>query len=176
MRRLEWGPRSELLIALVLLVGAVGLDLLWVGPQQREVRRLQALRAELEVRALDADRRRAQAAAVLRYVSPEEGDWKDLYRSTDALQVLERLRRETGVRLLDLRLGTREPGSPFERTIYYVAAYGPFDRQIRFLRALEQARPLVRVDSFTMDRGLADPAMTCKLNLSFLTLSQGDTP
>jgi hypothetical protein len=57
-----------------------------------------------------------------------------------------------------------------------MGVYGNFDRQIRFLRALEETRPLILVDSFTLDTGLADPYMSLKLNLSVLSLSGDPSP
>lgn len=175
--RKRGGTRGELALALALLVVALGVDLFWLRPAQGALDRLAGRREAAEQNLRRTQERAAEAREVLDYVSegvPSDQDWKAAYGHADPLATLERLRKSAGLRLLDLSMQKRVPGKPFTRTTYFMGVYGNFDRQIRFLRALESARPLILVDSFTLDTGLADPYMSLKLNLSVLSLS-GDT-
>lgn len=177
--RKRGGARGELALALGLLVVALGVDLFWLQPAQGELDRLAGRREAAEKSLRSARNQKAQAQEVLDYVNqgvPPEGDWRAAYRHTEPLATLERLRKSAGLRLLDLSMQNRTPGTPFTRTTYFMGVYGNFDRQIRFLRALEETRPLILVDSFTLDTGLADPYMSLKLNLSVLSLSGDPSP
>ncbi len=173
------GTRGELALALGLLVVALGVDLFWIRPAQGELDRLAGRREAAERTLRQSRQRAAESREVLAYVNeglPAGETWQDAYRDNDPLSVLEHLRKEAGLKLLDLSMEKRVPGAPFTRTSYFMNVYGNFDRQLRFLRALETAKPLVLVDSFTIDTGLADPYMSLKLNLSVLGLSGKASP
>jgi hypothetical protein len=177
--RKRGSTRGELALALGLLVVALGVDLFWLRPAQGELDRLAGRRQAAEQNLRSTKERAAQTREVLEYVNegvPADGDWKAAYRHADPLATLEHLRKSAGLRLLDLSMEKRTPGKPFTRTSYFMGVYGNFDRQIRFLRALEAARPLILVDSFIIDTGIADPYMSLKVNLSVLSLSGDPAP
>ncbi len=179
MSRFWRGKTPELILAVLVIVAALGVDLLWVRPQERELGRLLARRAVVEKSALEADRKRLEATALAEYVSGEaEGaaQWLDAYREADPLRILERIRAQARLRRLDLRLGARTETPPFTRTTYFMSVQGSFTQQIRFLQALELAAPLVIVDSFTMGTGLDDPGVTLNLDVSVLTLNPEGRP
>jgi hypothetical protein len=179
MSRFWRGRTPELIFAVLLAVTALGVDWLWVRPQERELGRLLARRAAVEKGASQADRNRLEAAALAEYVSAGAeggGAWLDAYREADPLRVLERIREQSRLRRLDLRLGERTEAPPFTRTTYFMSVQGSFPQQIRFLKALELAAPLVIVDSFTMGTGLDDPGVTLNLDVSVLTLKSEGQP
>lgn len=179
MSRFWRGKTPELILAVLVIVAALGVDWLWVRPQEREMSRLLARRAVVEKSASQADRKRLEAAALAEYVSGgAEGaaQWLDAYREADPLRILERIREQARLRRLDLRLGARTETPPFTRTTYFMSVQGSFTQQIRFLQALELAAPLVIVDSFTMGTGFDDPGVTLNLDVSVLTLNPEGRP
>ncbi len=179
MSRFWRGKTPELILAVLVLVAALGVDLFWVRPQERELSRLLARRAAVETIASQADRNRLEATALAEYVSGDAGGgaaWLEAYREADPLRMLERIRAQVRLRRLDLRLGERTEAPPFTRTTYFMSVQGSFTQQIRFLKALELAAPLVIVDSFTMETGVDDPGVTLNLDVSVLTLNPEGRP
>lgn len=164
---------GEVVIALVVLVAVLLTDLLWVRPQQRDLAAVIDGRRAAEAALWEAETGRSRAEAVLEHVSPSDStDWKAAYTRGNPLLLLEDLRKDAGLRSLDVSLDGRKAVPPFERTTYFMSVYGSFERQMRFLKSLESARPLVTVDAFTMDTREADPRVTLKLNVSVLTLPE----
>ena len=179
MSRFWRGRTPELIFAVLLALSALGVDWFWVRPQERELSRLLQRRAVVEKSASQADRNRLEAAALAEYVSGDVGGdtaWLDAYREADPLRMLERIRAQARLRRLDLRLGERTEAPPFTRTTYFMSVQGSFSQQIRFLKALELAAPLVIVDSFTMGTGIDDPGVTLNLDVSVLTLKPEGKP
>ena len=173
------GTRPELALAGAILLAALGVDLLWLRPQERELRTLLERRDAAEQAAAAADRKRLEASSLAEYVSRGTGGspgWLDAYRDADPLPMLERIRIQSGLRRLDLRLGQRESLPPFTRTTYFMSVQGSFAQQLRFLKALELAKPLVLVDSFTMATGIDDPKVTASLDVSVLGFEPGGEP
>ena len=126
-----------------------------------------------------AMRERAEWEVIQEYLGAEGSDgevWKARYVEQDPLHLLEEIRKGAGLRRFDVRLQKREPSPPFQKTTYFMSVQGSFTRQIRFLKTLEQATPLITVESFVMDRQNGDPGVTFKLNVSVLTLAEGSTP
>ena len=169
---------GEVVLSLILLAAVLGVDFLWVRPQRNELHQLTARRTAAGEALRNADASRAQELAVLEHLGEvEAADWKTIYAGKNPLTLLEDLRKEARLRSLDVSLDERKPAPPFERTTYYMSVYGSFTRQIRFLKALESARPMVIVDALTMDTREADPQVTLKLNVSVLTLAgEGSGP
>ena len=94
----------------------------------------------------------------------------------DPLHLLEEIRKEAKLRRFDVRLQERELQDPFLKTTYFMSVHGSFAQQVRFLKSLEQAAPLITVESFVMDRQEGDSRLTFKLNVAVLTLAAGNTP
>ncbi len=174
MSKRSLGSSGEVAVAVLLLLAALGVDLLWFRPQENRLRALVVQKQQLEEAAARDRAHEEQAGEILGYVEGPggpAGDWKAPYRSADPLSLLERLRTQAGLARMGLNLEGKESGNPFTRTTYFMALYGSFDDQIRFLKSLEEARPLVRVDAFTMDTGMQDPKVSLKLNITVLTLA-----
>ena len=173
---------GELILALGLFLAAVGVDFLWVRPQQGELHRLSARKQTLERRIQQAEEQRRAEEAILAYgrdaaasaagAKTPGGD----ATSTNPLALLESLRRQARLRSLDVSLDRHESDALFERTTYFMSVYGAFTRQIQFLKALETARPLVSVDAFTMDTRQADPKVTLQLNMTVYTPARRPAP
>ena len=60
----------------------------------------------------------------------------EMWMREEILPMLERIRIQSGLRRLDLRLGQRESLPPFTRTTYFMSVQGSFAQQLRFLKAL----------------------------------------
>lgn len=164
---------GELGLATLLLVTAVGVDFAWVRPAESEVKRLSTQKKAAERTAMLAQREQAEWEALREYLGGEDpAAWRSRYRTEDPLHLLEELREESGLRRHDVRLYKREPEPPFLKTTYFMSIEGDFSRQLSFIKALEQAAPLVTVDSFIMDREDRSSTITSKLNVSVLTLSE----
>jgi hypothetical protein len=179
MIQLRGSISGELALALILLVTAVGVDDGWVRPQEDELARLTNRKKVVERSVMLAMRERAEWEAIQGYLDAEGDDgetWRARYVEQDPLHLLEDIRKGAGLRRFDVRLQEREPSPPFQKTTYFMSVHGDFTRQVRFLKTLEQAAPLITVESFVMDRQNGDPGVTFKLNVSVLTLAEGSTP
>jgi len=179
MRRLLDLLYGELGLALVLLAAALAVDFAWVRPQEGDLLRLAARKKTAERSVLLAMQERVEWDAIQNYLAASadsSGAWKDKYRERDPLRLLEEKREAAGLKRFDIRLqeGGEEP--PFRRTTYFMSVYGDFDRQMRFLKSLEEATPLITVGSFVMDDQDEDGRVTLKLTVSVLTLPvEGDS-
>jgi hypothetical protein len=168
---------GELGLATLLLVTAVGVDFAWVRPAESEVERLSTQKKAVERTVMLGLREQAEWEALREYLGGDDPEtWRGRYRAEDPLQLLEELREESGLRRHDVRLHKREPQPPFLKTTYFLSIAGDFSRQLTFIKALEQAAPLVTVDSFIMEREDRDSRITSKMNVSVLTISEGDSP
>jgi hypothetical protein len=165
---------GELGLATLLLVTAVGVDFAWVRPAESEVKRLSTQKKAVERTVMLALREQAEWEALREYLGGENVEaWKDRYQTEDPLQLLEGLREAAGLRRHDVRLHKREPQLPFLKTTYFMSLEGNFSQQLTFIKSLEQAAPLVTVDSFIMEREDRSSTITSKLNVSVLSISEG---
>ena len=176
MRR-RLGPlTAELILALGLLVAALAVDLAWVRPQEEALHRLTARKRTSERAAMLALHERTEWNALRDYVgdrADSTGSWRARYRDQDPLPLLEALREQAGLKRFDLRLQDREPHDPFVQTTYFMSVYGSFERQVAFIKALEEAAPLIVVHSFGMDQHDGS-GTTLKLVVSVYTQEGGD--
>ncbi len=171
MRRRVGRLTGELVLALGLLVAALAVDFAWVRPQEDGLQRLVSRKRTSERAAGLALQERAEWSALRSYVADRAdstADWRAGYRNQDPLHLLETLREQAGLRRFDLRLQDREPRTPFVETTYFMSVYGTFERQVAFIKSLEEAAPLIAVHSFGMDRN-DGAAITLKLVVSVLT-------
>jgi len=164
---------GELGLALLLLAAALAVDFAWVRPQESDLLRLTARKKGAERAVLLAMQERSEWEAIQGYLAAAQdsaGTWRDKYQERDPLRLLEEKREAAGLKRFDIRLqeGTATP--PFRRTTYFMSVHGGFDRQMRFLKSLEEAAPLISVGSFVMDNESGDAEVTLKLNVSVLTL------
>ncbi len=164
---------GELGLATLLLVTAVGVDFAWVRPAETEVRRLSTQKRAVERSMMLALREQGEWETLQEYLGGEDLEsWRSRYQSEDPLQLLEEFREKSGLRRHDVRLHKREPQPPFLKTTYFMSLEGNFSQQLTFIKALEQAAPLVTVESFIMEREDRNSAITSKLNVSVLTLAK----
>lgn len=173
MRRLLDLLYGELGLALLLLAAALVVDFAWVRPQESDLLRLTTQKKSAERSVLLADQERLEWGAIQGYLAAagdSTGTWRDKYRERDPLRLLEEKREAAGLRRFDIRLQEGEARPPFRRTTYFMSVHGDFDRQIRFLKSLEEAAPLITVGSFAMDDQDGDSKVTLKLTVSVLTL------
>lgn len=173
MRRLIDLLYGELGLALLLLAAALVVDFAWVRPQEGDLLRLTTRRKSAERSVLLAMQERAEWDAIQGYLAAagdSTGAWRERYRERDPLRLLEEKREAAGLKRFDIRLQEGEASPPFRRTTYFMSVYGDFDRQIRFLKSLEEAAPLISVGSFAMDNEGGGSEVTLKLNVSVLTL------
>ncbi len=179
MSRFWRGETPELIFAALLTVTALGVDWLWVRPQEREMSRLLQRRAAVEKSASQADRNRLEAAALAEYVSGDVGGdtaWLEAYREADPLRMLERIREQARLRRLDLRLGERTEAPPFTRTTYFMSVQGASSSRFGSSRHWSWPR---RWSSWTRSpwaRGSDDPGVTLNLDVSVLTLKPEGKP
>lgn len=178
MRRFLPRVTSELGLAVVLILSAVGVDYAFVRPQEDELERLATRKKMAERSFMLAMHEQAEWDAMRDYLhgDEEDGDWRDPYMTRDPLQLLEEIRKEAQLRRFDVRLQERELQDPFLKTTYFMSVHGSFAQQIRFLKSLEQAAPLITVESFILDKQDGDAALTSKLNVAVLTLAAGSAP
>jgi Tfp pilus assembly protein PilO len=177
MRRARGLFTGELVIAVILLAAVLGVDFLWVRPQNNELHSLVERKRAAEEALWRADESRDRERAVLEYMeAADTAGGAEAYRGQNPLTLLEDLRQGARLRSLDVSLDKREVTPPLERTTYFMSVYGSFERQIRFLKALESARPLVTVDALTMDTREGDPEVTLKVNVTVLTPAEGEGP
>jgi hypothetical protein len=164
--------------ALLLLVVALLVDFAWVRPGEGDLARLETRKKVAERQVTLTRQEQGEWEAMQHYFNDglEPGDtWRTEYRSRDPIRLLEDVREASGLRRIDLRLQERNPASPFTKTTYFMSVNGTFQRQITFLRALEEAHPLVTVESFVMETPEADSRVTLRMTVSVLTLSQGES-
>jgi Tfp pilus assembly protein PilO len=173
MKRLLPRISGELALAIVLVVSAVGVDFAFVRPQENELQRLATRKKMAERSYMLALHEQAEWDAMRDYLhgDEEDGDWRHSYMTQDPLQLLEEIRKEARLRRFDVRLQERELQDPLLKTTYFMSVHGSFAQQLRFLKSLEQAAPLITVESFVMDKQDGDPAVTSKLNVAVLTLA-----
>jgi hypothetical protein len=165
--------------ALLLFVVALLVDFAWVRPGEGELARLETRKKIAERQVVLTKQEQEEWEATRRYVDSglEEGTkWRTAYLTRDPLRLLDDLRESSGLRRIDLRLQEREAASPFTKTTYFMSVNGTFDRQMQFLKTLEEARPLVTVEAFVMDAPDAGTRVTLRMTVSVLTLAQGETP
>jgi hypothetical protein len=170
---------QELGWALLLFLAALLVDFSWVRSGEGQLARLETVKKVTERQVTLARQEQAEREALERYFNAglDAGDtWRTRYLDRDPLRLLEDLREAAGLRRIDLRLQKREPVSPFTKTTYFMSVHGRFDRQMQFLRELEEAQPLVTVESFVMEAPDEDSRVTFRLTVSVLTLAQGETP
>ena len=171
MRRRVGPITGELTLALGLLVAALAVDFAWVRPQEDALHRLTARKRTGERAAALALQERSEWNALRDYVgagTDSTGNWRTRYRDQDPLHLLETLREQAGLKRFDLRLQDREPQDPFVQTTYFMSVYGSFERQVAFIKALEEAAPLIVVHSFAMDQN-DGTRTTLKLVVSVFT-------
>jgi Tfp pilus assembly protein PilO len=160
-----------LTLALGLLVAALAVDFAWVRPQEDALHRLTARKRTSERAAVLALQERSEWNALLDYVGDRADStesWRVRYQDQDPLPLLETLRQQAGLKRFDLRLQDREPHDPFVETTYFMSVYGSFERQVAFIKALEEAAPLIVVHSFGMDQNDGTET-TMKLVVSVFT-------
>jgi hypothetical protein len=164
---------GELGLALILLAAALAVDFAWVRPQESDVLRLTTLKKQAERSVLLASQERLEWDAIQRYLATSgdnAGAWQERYRERDPLRLLEEKREAAGLKRFDIRLQEGAATPPFRRTTYFMSVYGDFENQIRFLKSLEEAAPLITVSSFVMNNEDPGAGVTLKLTVSVLTL------
>jgi Tfp pilus assembly protein PilO len=164
--------------ALLLLVVALLVDFAWVRPGESELSRLETRKKVAERQVTLTRQEQTEWEAMRRYFNQglEPGKtWRTEYETRDPLRLLEDLREASGLRRIDLRLQEREPADPFVKTTYFMSVNGGFERQIGFLKALEEAQPLVTVESFLMETPDDDRQVTLRMTVSVLSLAQGES-
>ena len=152
------------------------MDHLWYRPGTDALALAEArYRAELrktEASRAQFDRNLAMESYLL--WDTNEGDWVEHYRTRDPLELLQsRWNESKGLRRTDLRLLDRLPGQRLERTRYFMNVRGSFPRALEFLKSLEQASPLITVDSFVMEERTGASDLEFRLNLSVITAREG---
>lgn len=169
---------GELALALFILILAMAMDFLWIRPHEGELGDLATRRKLAERALLLSAQETSELNAIRDYVRAGAGDgvtWQTLYAEQDPLRLLEDKREEAGLRRLDLRLEDRESVPPFTKTTYFMSVSGDFEDHLRFLKSLEQTRPLVTVETFIMETQERGNDLTFRLNVSVLTLTPGGT-
>lgn len=102
---------GELVIALILLAAVLGVDFLWVRPQNNELRGLVERKRAAEEALWRADESRARERAVLEYAeAADAAGGSASYRGQNPLTLLEDLRQKARLRSLDVSLDKREIG------------------------------------------------------------------
>ena len=161
-------------LAAALLALALALDLLWYKPQRENVDRLMAERSRVQKRIQDAEHSGSETEDVTAYFQDREepdADWHESYASQEALDVLERVRGMSGVSRRALSLENKETGGGLAHTTYYMSVNGTYTQALKFIRSLEEALPLVKIDSFIIENPPGTGSrVTLSLNATVITL------
>ena len=135
------------MVGVVLAVGLV-LDLVWIRPEQAELRRLNARRTDL-LAALSAAAPGTSADGV--QAGPrEDAPEAAMASADDRIRFLGESARRAGVRQRKLQMTARREQGPVEEFAFEMEVYGSFADVVAFLKSLESARPLIVVSGIHM--------------------------
>ena len=168
-------PLKRTLGAAALLVVALAVNFLWFAPRLAENRELRAAQERLAGQVQRQNQAAALNRSYLDYVTSHTGeneDWVTGFREADPFSLLDGLRRSSGLTRRDLRLQDQEVDGLFLRTNYFLSLHGTYDEALAFLRSVEEAMPVMIVDSFVLEQAQEARRVNLRVTVIVSTLSQ----